>query len=69
MLLLIVLITKIVNISVRVEINCIDPKYFSLGVSLLEQSYFPVPHSPHPPKDLENEIILEVGNFNGNFKY
>lgn len=71
MLLLIVLmlITEIVNISVRVEINCIDPKYFSLGVSLLEQSYFPVSHSPHPPKDLENEIILEVRNFNGNFKY
>lgn len=69
MLLLIVLmlVTKIASISIRVEINCIDPKYSSLGVSMLEQNYFPVPHPPHPSKDLGNEIILEVGNFNGNF--
>lgn len=62
-----ILVTEIASISIRMEINHTDPKYFSLGVSLLEQSYFPIPHSPHPSKDLENEIILEVGYFNGDF--
>lgn len=59
------LVTEIGSISIRVEIT--DPKHFSLGVSLLEQSCFPIPHSPHPLKYLENKIILKVGNFNGSF--
>lgn len=67
MLIVLTLVTEIGSISIRVEINHTDPKYFSLGISLLEQSYFPNFRSPYPPKDLENEIILEVGNFNGNF--
>lgn len=65
MLIVLTLVTEIA--SIRVEINHIDPKYFSLGISLLEQSYFPIPQSPHPSEDLENEIILEVGNVKGSF--
>lgn len=34
-LLVLMLVTEVANVSIRVDINCIDPKYFSSGVFLL----------------------------------
>lgn len=34
-LLVLMLVTAIANISIGVEINCVDPKYFSSGILLL----------------------------------